>query len=167
MTEKLTGRQENFCQAYVKCGNQHAAYKASYSWENSTRKTIDEKASRLMAQDKIKARVAELQERVAVKTGYTLEKVTGMLENAYEMADQGNQAGAAVNASMAIAKLHGMIVEKREDVTAARTEREVDARIAQLVADATEARASEAIGRTGDDPEDHGIEPNVSGHGTA
>jgi phage terminase small subunit len=57
---KLTPKEEAFCVAIVAGFNQSDAYRKAYSVRRSTPKTINEKASRLMAKGKIRARVAVL-----------------------------------------------------------------------------------------------------------
>lgn len=56
----LTQKQERFVQELVKGKTQREAYKASYDASKMKDKTVDEKASRLFKQDKIRARYDEL-----------------------------------------------------------------------------------------------------------
>lgn len=65
MPIKLSQREEAFCLAVLTEKNQSAAYRKAYRAGRMTSKTINEKASRLMAKDKIRARVAELRAPVA------------------------------------------------------------------------------------------------------
>lgn len=62
--EKLTSKSELFVQELIKGRSQREAYKTAYSTENMKDKTIDEKASRLFAEDKVRARYYELQDRL-------------------------------------------------------------------------------------------------------
>lgn len=57
---KLTQKQENFCLKYVETGNASEAYRHSYSAEKMKPETVWNKASRLLDQDKVRARVDEL-----------------------------------------------------------------------------------------------------------
>jgi len=56
----ITGKQEKFCQAIIQGHNQSEAYRLAYGVKKATAKTINERASRLMANSKVVARVAEL-----------------------------------------------------------------------------------------------------------
>ena len=55
MSKPLIQKQEAFVLAYIKTGNASEAYRQTYS-TNAFAKTIHEKASRLLAQGKVKAR---------------------------------------------------------------------------------------------------------------
>jgi len=56
----LTAKQERFCQELVQGKSQSDAYRAAFRPKTMQRKTIHEKASKLAALDKVKARVAAL-----------------------------------------------------------------------------------------------------------
>ena len=70
----LTRKEETFCQEVVKQPSYSAAYRIAYNASRMTDKTINEKASIMMAKGKIKARVDELKEKVSNKMIYTLEQ---------------------------------------------------------------------------------------------
>jgi hypothetical protein len=65
VNQRLTPKQEGFVQALVSGASQRAAYKAAYSTKTMLDKTVDEKASRLFGQDKIRARYDELIDELA------------------------------------------------------------------------------------------------------
>lgn len=56
----LTPKREKFCQEIVKGKNHSDAYRIAFKPKKSAKKTINEHASRLMADSKVKARIAEL-----------------------------------------------------------------------------------------------------------
>ena len=56
----LTQKQENFCLAYIKTGNASEAYRQSYDAEKMKDTTITERASRLLKEYNISARIKEL-----------------------------------------------------------------------------------------------------------
>lgn len=87
---------------------------ASRSYTEAGYKPSEAHASRLAANGKVKARVAELIERAAVRAEITAADVVEMLREDRELARNVEQPGAAVSASMGIAKLLGLIIEKRE-----------------------------------------------------
>jgi len=64
MKESLTPRQEKFCQEIVAGNNQSDAYRSAYFATKMRPKTVNEAASRLMAERKIAARVEVLRKPV-------------------------------------------------------------------------------------------------------
>ena len=73
--EKLTSKSELFVQELIKGRSQREAYKTAYSTENMKDKTIDEEASRLFAEDKVRARYYELQDRLRKEVLKELVKI--------------------------------------------------------------------------------------------
>lgn len=63
MVNKLTPKQETFCQEYIKCGNASQAYRIAYNCENMKSETINECASKLLKDHNITTRVKELDEQ--------------------------------------------------------------------------------------------------------
>jgi len=177
---KLTQKQENFVQAYVRSSNGYQAYLEAYDVSpNTARSTVDQSASRLLSNPKIAARLAEINdqatERVAEQriadaeqAGYDVEAVASMLKNAYDKAAEDPKGGAAmVAAAMGLARLHGLIINKSEDVTQRESSRSVDARIRQLLAGVQEDRASRSAGEAGSGVQPREAVPTVSDVGTA
>ncbi len=73
---KLTPKREKFAQKFVSCGNQSQAYRHAFNVGKNTKpETIWTRASHLMADDKVSARVAQLQEQLAEKSGVTAQRV--------------------------------------------------------------------------------------------
>lgn len=70
----LTAKQEAFAIAVFKGSNASDAYRTAYSPKRMSDKTVNEEASRLLANPKISARIAELRERVARKAELTIER---------------------------------------------------------------------------------------------
>lgn len=64
MTEKLTNKQEAFVLALIEGKSQREAYRSAYKADRMKDKTVDEKASRLFAEGKVRARFEELQAKV-------------------------------------------------------------------------------------------------------
>lgn len=64
----LTAKQEEFVQNIIQGMSQADAYRSAYSTKNMSDKTIWENASRLMADSKVKARVAELRGQLDKET---------------------------------------------------------------------------------------------------
>lgn len=99
-------KHELFAQALAKGETADAAYvSAGY-------KRNDGNAVRLKGNERIAARVLELQERAAIKVEKTAADIVAMLEEDRALARNVEQPGAAVSASMGIAKLLGLITDK-------------------------------------------------------
>jgi hypothetical protein len=68
--------------------------------------------ARLLKNAEVKNRIAELQNRAAEKTGYTIVKATVELEEARQLAVTEKNPAAMVSASMGKAKVNGLLVDK-------------------------------------------------------
>ena len=75
----LTSKQEKFIQALVAGKSQRQAYKEAYNAAKMKDKTIDERASVLFKNDKIKTRYNELLEEHKKKALYTREEAVNDL----------------------------------------------------------------------------------------
>lgn len=60
MKDKLTPKQEKFIQNIIKGMSQRQAYRDAFNPDNTSDKTVDEKACRLFNEDKIQARYQDL-----------------------------------------------------------------------------------------------------------
>ena len=61
--ENLTEQEQKFCELYVKYGNGYKAFMEAYSgYENWKRSSIDNKVCRLVKNDRISQRIAEIRE---------------------------------------------------------------------------------------------------------
>lgn len=135
MTDKLTAKQEKFAREVVKCGNQSEAYRKSYNVGKNTKiSTVNVKASQLMAKDKIRIRVEELQAKANERCIVTVESLTAELEEARAMAMKEGQAAAMTGASMGKARLHGLDVRK------------IDMNVSDNLADRVKAARDRAAG---------------------
>ena len=88
----LTQQQEDFCKEYVKCGIAFKAYQKAYPTSlNWTRNSIDSRASNLLNNSKIEARVNELNEQ-ATSTLMNSTKLNKrkLLETALQMLEDTN-----------------------------------------------------------------------------
>lgn len=107
-------RHERFAQALAKGKTQGEAYvEAGY-------KANEGNASTLKGNQKIMARLAELQERAAAKTEITVAKLTEMYIEDRALARSAGQAAAAVSAVTALGKLYGLIVDQSKNETTVR-----------------------------------------------
>jgi phage terminase small subunit len=111
MRDKLTAKQLKFTREYAKDGNgTRAAIRAGYS-PNSAQM----QSSRLLSKDMVGKSVAKFQENHRLKTEVTIESLAAELEHDRERARQLDQTSVAVQATMHIAKLHGLEINKNEN----------------------------------------------------
>lgn len=107
----LTVKQEAAVQHYLQHGDKSAAYRSAYSAENMSDKTINEKACRLFAGDKVRARVEALREGVAKRHELTVDGLIKQLFEDREFARAHEQPGAAVRATELLGKHLGMFTD--------------------------------------------------------
>jgi len=136
---ELTPKQEAFCQAIVSGVTQADAYRKAYSTEKMKPATIQSKASILMAQGKIRARVEQLRKPIVEKLLYTVEHAMAEAGDALKVATKNENPAAMVAAVTLRARLNGHLVDKREIRTAAIEELPDEALDALIRRKATEA----------------------------
>ncbi len=110
----LTDKQRRFIEEYcgdAKFNGSEAARRAGYTGNTNT---INVAASRLLASEHIAQGVAERMAELAERCAITLETISQQLQEDRMLAHRVDQAGAAVSASMGLAKLHGLITDKQE-----------------------------------------------------
>ncbi len=90
---------------------QSRAYIAGYRSRGNSAET---KASRLVRNGKVRVRLANLQTEHANASNVTVKSITKMLIPAYELAITEKQTGAATQAAMGLAKLHGFLVDRQQ-----------------------------------------------------
>jgi phage terminase small subunit len=99
-------KHELFAQALAKGESASAAYIAAGYARN------DGNSIRLKGNEKVAARVAELLEGAAAIAEVTVADIVDMLRADRELAHKCEQSGAAVSASLGIAKVTGNITDK-------------------------------------------------------
>lgn len=108
----LTAKQELFVQKIIEGYSQADAYRSAYSCKRMSDKTIWENASRLMADSKVTARVAELRNELAkpsIKTAQErLEWLSQLVDNEEEGTNEKLKAIDIMN------KMTGEYVTKME-----------------------------------------------------
>lgn len=103
-------RHERFAQELAKGKSATEAYAAAgYSPD-------DGNATRLTGNDRVRARLAELQSRAAEKAVVTAEDIARQLDEDRQFARENGAAAAAVSATMGKAKVLGLVIEKAENV---------------------------------------------------
>lgn len=114
----LTDKREVLCQAYIECGgNQSKAYRMAYNAENMKPETVWNEAYKLFGLPEVAARVIQLQAKHAERHDITVDKITKHLNKAIKFAENDENSSDLKGAAMAQAKLHGLIVDKTEDLT--------------------------------------------------
>lgn len=110
----MTPKQEAFARAYVETGNASEAYRRAYDAKRMKNEAIAVNACKLLKNAKVALMVERLQLKHQKRHEITVDSITEMLKADRELARSNAQSGAAVTAVMGLAKLHGLIVEKRE-----------------------------------------------------
>lgn len=109
----LTAKQEAFAQAVASGMNQSDAYRQVYKVRAGTKpESINQAASRVMADIKVTSRVAELREPAVKNAQLTLETHLSDLQKLRNMAVKKEQYSAAISAEIARGKAAGLYVEK-------------------------------------------------------
>ena len=114
----LTQRQEEFCRAVLENeGNASQAYRQIYGCEGWSDEAIWVKAAKAMAKAKVRLRVNQLQAKARERSETTVETITDKLTAAFEVAKEQKQGAAMTGAALGAAKLHGLLIDKHQDVT--------------------------------------------------
>jgi uncharacterized protein YicC (UPF0701 family) len=114
----LTPKQEAFAQAIVTGVSQSDAYRSAFNVRVTTKpESVNQAASKLMADTNIASRVAELREPVAKRAQITLESHLDDLLRLRNMAAKEKQYGAAITAEVARGKASGVVTADRVDLT--------------------------------------------------
>jgi len=96
---ELTGQQEIFCREYVRCGVATTAYRRAYNVKDDAKpETHWQHASKLMAETKVRARIEEIQEKLAeVKVGELVNGFRQIRDRGLEKDDLGPANTALLN----------------------------------------------------------------------
>ena len=105
---KLTAKQELFCEEVVSGKTQADAYRTAYSAQDMKDKTIWSKASELMTNGKVTARLEELRAPVIKEAQLTLAAHLNNLLEIRESAVEDRNWSAAVSAETARGKAAGL-----------------------------------------------------------
>ena len=114
---KLTAKQEAFAQGIADGLGQADAYRMAYDAEGMKDNTIYSKASVLMSDGKVAARVAELRAAVAERVTWTLADSLDVLSTIAKGLDADAKPSDKVNAVKAINTMIGLDAPSKLDVT--------------------------------------------------
>ena len=106
----LTPKQESFCQLYIELGNASEAYRQSYDADSMNEHTVHVKASELLSNGKVTARVEQIRKEHKKRHNITVDTLLLELEEARQAALSAEkpQTAAMVAATMGKAKLLGL-----------------------------------------------------------
>lgn len=110
----MTPKREKFCMAYVETGNASEAYRQAFNAAKMKPESIHSKASELLANGEVTARVEELKAKHAARHEITVDRIKELLIEDREFARKCETPAAAVSATMGLAKLYGHLREKVE-----------------------------------------------------
>lgn len=111
----LTAKKEAFARAVASGMNQSDAYRAAYKVRPDTKpESVNQSASRIMADVNVMSRVAELRAPAAKKAQITLESHLEDLLMLRDRALEEKQYSAAITAEVARGKASGVHVERSE-----------------------------------------------------
>lgn len=112
---KLTPQQETFAQCVASGMNQSDAYRKAYKVRETTKpESVNQSASRAMADINVASRVDELRKPIVEEAQITLRSHLERLRSLSEAAEAGNQFSAAIAAEVARGKASGLYIEKTE-----------------------------------------------------
>jgi hypothetical protein len=103
----LTPKREKFAQCIADGMTQADAYRAAFDTSKSKPETVWAKASSLMADGKVKARVSELRAALATKALWTREDSVRALEKAMRIAEDRDNPTGLVAAVKELNAMHG------------------------------------------------------------
>jgi len=104
---KLTAKQEAFCQAIADGLGQSDAYRMAYNAEGMKDSTVYPKASRMINEGKIRTRVDELKAQVQEKQLWTREMSVKGLIQAYRIAQEAKTSTGMTGAVKELNVMHG------------------------------------------------------------
>lgn len=113
---KLTAKQEAFAQAIANGMGQADAYRAAYDADKMKDVTLYPLASKVMSNDKVATRVAELKGQVAEKQIWTREMSVRGLISAYSIALEAKSSTGMTTAVKELNIMHGYNEPTKLDV---------------------------------------------------
>ncbi len=112
MANRLTSKQEMFCEEIASGKSQADAYRVAYNAENMKDESIWRKASELMENGKVTARIDEIRKPIVEEAQLTLKQHLKDLFDLREKAVESGAWSAAISAEMGRGKAAGLHVNK-------------------------------------------------------
>jgi len=120
---KLTAKQEAFAQAIADGMGQADAYRMAYDAEGMKDNTVYPKASRMMNEGKIRARIDELKSMVVEKQLWTREMSVKGLIQAYRIAQDAKTSTGMTAAVKELNVMHGFNEPTKLSITGSMIQR--------------------------------------------
>jgi phage terminase small subunit len=120
---KLTAKQEAFAQAIADGLGQADAYRMAYDAEGMKDNTVYPKASRMMNEGKIRARIDELKAQVVEKQLWTREMSVKGLIQAYRIAQDAKTSTGMTAAVKELNVMHGFNEPTKLSITGSMIQR--------------------------------------------
>lgn len=79
MINKVTIKQEAFCQAYIKLGDKSAAYREAYAWEKMKPTSVNRKAFEVFENVNVRARIEVLRSELKKRNNLTIDDIVSTL----------------------------------------------------------------------------------------
>jgi len=111
---RLTLKQERFAEALLETRSQSEAYRIAYNAENMTPESIKVEACVTANKPQVVAHVAQLKAELRARHDISVDTLTEELDENRRLAFEERAPSAAIQATMGKAKLHGLLVDKRE-----------------------------------------------------
>ena len=109
-----TVKQEAFARYYVETSNASEAYRRAYNAGTMAQNVIWVRAHEVLHNSKVSVMVKQLMAEGAKRHAITVDTITEMMIEDRLQAKELGQTAAAISANMGLAKIHGLIIEKRE-----------------------------------------------------
>jgi len=111
---QLTMKQHKFVDEYINTGNASEAYRRAYDCKNSTNRTIQINASKLLSNTIVALAVKREKERINRASRLGSKDIEDNLYSIFERSLETDQLNTARACMMDIAKLNGLIIQKQE-----------------------------------------------------
>ena len=112
----LTPKQDSFCLKYIECSNQSEAYRHAYPRSlNWKPETVHNKASHMMRNAKVKARIEELKQQAVDKFTVTYEMKEQMLWEMAMAAKDSDDINASRSCIAELNKMAGDLAPTKTD----------------------------------------------------
>tara|TARA_R100001443_G_scaffold21636_1_gene33871 strand:- start:4 stop:462 length:459 start_codon:yes stop_codon:yes gene_type:complete len=107
-------KQHKFVDEYINTGNASEAYRRAYDCKNSTNRTIQINASKLLSNTIVALAVKREKERINRASRLGSKDIEDNLYSIFERSLETDQLNTARACMMDIAKLNGLIIQKQE-----------------------------------------------------
>jgi phage terminase small subunit len=107
-------KQHKFVDEYINTGNASESYRRSYDCKNSTNRTIQINASKLLNNTMVALAIKREKERLSRSSRLGSKDIEDNLFSIFERSLETDQLNTARACMMDIAKLNGLIIQKQE-----------------------------------------------------